>query len=521
MLTFKKATKTSARLRLALLGPAGSGKTYSALAIAAGLGQRIAVIDTEHGSASKYADRFGFDVLELTTFAPRTYVEALAAAEAEGYDVIVVDSLSHAWMGKDGALEQVDRKASGGKGNSFDAWRSVTPQHNALVEAMLRCRAHLLVTMRVKTDYIVEEDSRGKKVPRKVGLAPVQRDGLEYEFDVVLDVSPDHVATVSKTRCPDLTDQAFDRPGAEVARILKAWLSDGPAPAAPVHSLALAGPLRELDAARTVEAIVAVWRASSSARSVMPPDERRAAWGAAVRAAAALGLDEAALRERLAGGGETPPSAPAAPPPGPLEAFNARLADLQLPGEGVAVWRRFRPELAPLDAPLREAAWKALCQRVEQVGKMANAAVWLKKAIAEEDARNGSTPDDDPTPGPQGGARGPRPAQEVVGSTASLHTPAAAPQALVAVPDWAATQETIRAHVAGYTHAVAVERGARKWGRVVPGFSTVLVERLEALSQPDHDGTRPTRAYLVDQVAKWVREGQRPAQRVTRAGRGA
>jgi len=521
MLTFKKATKTSARLRLALLGPAGSGKTYSALAIAAGLGQRIAVIDTEHGSASKYADRFGFDVLELTTFAPRTYVEALAAAEAEGYDVIVVDSLSHAWMGKDGALEQVDRKASGGKGNSFDAWRSVTPQHNALVEAMLRCRAHLLVTMRVKTDYIVEEDSRGKKVPRKVGLAPVQRDGLEYEFDVVLDVSPDHVATVSKTRCPDLTDQAFDRPGAEVARILKAWLSDGPAPAAPVHSLALAGLLRELDAARTVEAIVAVWRGSLSTRSVMPRDEQRLAWNAAVKAAAALGVDEAALRERLAGGGETPPSAPAAPPPGPLEAFNAALADLQLPGEGVAVWRRYRADLAPLDASLREGAWKALCQRVEQVGKMANAAVWLKKAIAEVDARNGSTPDDDPTPGPQGGARGPRPTQEVVGSTAPLHTPAAAPQALVAVPEWAATQETVLAHVAGYTHTVAVERGARKWGRVVPGMVPVLVERLEALSQPDHDGTRPTRAYLVDQVARWVREGQRPAQRVTRAGRGA
>lgn len=518
MLTFKKATKTSARLRLALLGPAGSGKTYSALAIAAGLGQRIAVIDTEHGSASKYADRFGFDVLELTAFAPRTYVEALAAAEAEGYDVIVVDSLSHAWMGKDGALEQVDRKASGGKGNSFDAWRSVTPQHNALVEAMLRCRAHLLVTMRVKTDYIVEEDSRGKKVPRKVGLAPVQRDGLEYEFDVVLDVSPDHVATVSKTRCPDLTDQAFDRPGADLARILKAWLSDGPAPS-PRPSPALARLLGELAAAQTVDAIVTAWRGSSAARSAMARDEQRSAWNAAVQAAAALGVDEATLRERLAGGGETPPSTPAAPPPGPLDAFNAALGEMQLPGEGVAVWRRFRGKLAPLDPALREEAWGALCARVEQVGKMANAKVWLKKAIAEEDARSGTSPDDDPSPGPQGGARGHRAAHEVVGSTAPLHAPAAAPQALVAVPDWAATQETLRAHVAGYTHRVAVERGARKWGRVVPGIAPVLVERLEALSEPDHDGTRPTRAYLSDLVASWTREGQRPAQRVVRGGR--
>lgn len=241
--TFKKATKERARLRLALIGPAGSGKTYSALAVASELvpGGRVAVIDTEHGSASKYADRFSFDTLEPDTFEPATYVEAIHAAEAAGFDVLIIDSLSHAWMGKGGALEMVDRAAKRQQGgNSFTAWRDVTPQHNALVEALLACRCHLVVTMRSKTEYVLEEDARGKKVPRKVGLAPVQRDGLEYEFDVVAELNADHEAVVTKTRCPALTDQSYPRPGADLAGVLRAWLTDGaepvPAPVAPQPS---------------------------------------------------------------------------------------------------------------------------------------------------------------------------------------------------------------------------------------------------------------------------------------------
>lgn len=229
---FRKATRTSARLRLALIGPAGTGKTYSALAIAGGLGKRVAVIDSEHGSASKYAGDFAFDVLELDSFAPKTYVEAMEAAVAAGYDVIVVDSLSHAWMGKDGALEMVDRaaKRSGGS-NTFGAWRDVTPHHNALVEAMIACRAHLIVTMRAKTEYVQEKDERGRTQVRKVGLAPVQRDGLEYEFDVVGDMTAEHDFVVSKTRCSALADQVIHKPGAKLAATLRAWLTDVPAPA--------------------------------------------------------------------------------------------------------------------------------------------------------------------------------------------------------------------------------------------------------------------------------------------------
>lgn len=225
---FQKATKKQSRLRLALIGPSGSGKTYSALSIAQGLGEKIAVIDTERGSASKYSDTFQFDVLEPETFAPDVYVSAIQAADAEGYDVLIIDSLSHAWCGKGGALEMVDDAARRSKsGNTFAAWRDVTPQHNRLVDAILQSSCHIIVTMRSKTEYIMEDNGKGKMTPKKVGLQPIQRDGLEYEFDVVCDVDLDHYLTVSKTRCAHLDRAVIDRPGAALGQTLKAWLTDG------------------------------------------------------------------------------------------------------------------------------------------------------------------------------------------------------------------------------------------------------------------------------------------------------
>ena len=227
MSTFQKATKKQARARVALIGPSGSGKTYSALAVATALGGKVAVIDTEHGSASKYAgDPFDFDVLELASYSPEVYVEALAAAEAEGYDVVVIDSLSHAWMGKDGSLEQKDRASARHGENNWTAWREVTPEHQALVEAILQCRCHVIATLRAKTEYVVERID-GRNVPRKVGLAPIQRDGIEYEFDLTGDLNYNHDLTISKTRCAALDGQVIRNPGAQLAAELKAWLTDG------------------------------------------------------------------------------------------------------------------------------------------------------------------------------------------------------------------------------------------------------------------------------------------------------
>lgn len=261
-LTFQKATRQKSKLRLALVGPSGSGKTYSALAIATelvGPSGRVAVIDTEHGSASKYAGRFSFDVLELDSCAPSTYVEALQAAAEAGYDAVVVDSLSHAWMGRDGALEQVDKAAKRSQsGNTFTAWRDVTPQHNALVEALITAPLHVVATMRAKTEYVMEKDRNGKTSPRKVGLAPVQRDGLEYEFDVLGDIDLEHNLIISKTRCESLSGAVIQKPGANVAKVLLAWLSDGAdAPkVAPRFSAPAAAPTQQHGSDELDEALV-------------------------------------------------------------------------------------------------------------------------------------------------------------------------------------------------------------------------------------------------------------------------
>ncbi len=234
---FKKATRRKAKARVALVGPSGSGKTFTALRLARGIvgaEGRIAVIDTERGSASKYADDVEtFDALDLDQHSPAEYVKAIRDAAAERYDVLVIDSLSHAWNGRGGALEQVDNAAKRSGGNSFAAWRDVTPQHNQLVDAILAYPGHVIVTMRSKTEYVVEQGKNGKTAPRKVGLAPIQRDGMEYEFDVFAELDLDHNLIVSKSRCRALDGAVVANPGYDVAEVLRAWLDggeDAPAP---------------------------------------------------------------------------------------------------------------------------------------------------------------------------------------------------------------------------------------------------------------------------------------------------
>jgi hypothetical protein len=238
---FKKATKQQAKARVAIAGPSGAGKTYTALALATAIGNRVAVVDTEHGSASKYAgEPFEFDVLELSDFHPRSYIEAIHAAEGAGYDCLVVDSGSHEWSGTGGCLELVDAAAKRMKGNSYVAWGEVTPLHNQFIEAMHQSKLHLIVTYRSKMDYI-QTESNGRKEVKKVGMAPITRDGAEYEFDIVLDMDLNHDAVISKTRCSSLTDKVFHRPGRELADAIKAWLGDG-APAAPAPTAAEPSP---------------------------------------------------------------------------------------------------------------------------------------------------------------------------------------------------------------------------------------------------------------------------------------
>src|SRR5688572_3618252 len=197
----RKAERKKAKLRLGIAAPSGAGKTYSALLLAFGLGGKVGLIDTEHGSGDLYADLGEYDIIGIE--APYTvdkYLKAIKAFEAAGYSTIIIDSLSHAWAGDGGLLDKQGKIADSGKANGFAAWRTITPEHNSLVEAMLSSPCHIIATMRSKTEYILETNERGKQVPKKVGLAPVQRDGLEYEFGVMFDIDINHIASASKDR---------------------------------------------------------------------------------------------------------------------------------------------------------------------------------------------------------------------------------------------------------------------------------------------------------------------------------
>lgn len=223
---FRKAVKTDSKLRMAITGPSGSGKTMTSLLLATGLDAgNVALIDTERGSASKYADQFDFDVMELESFHPERYIEAIQAAEAAGYGMLVIDSLSHAWAGKDGALELVDTAAAAQKiTNTFAAWKDITPLQTRMLDAILGANMHIIATMRTKTAYVLEENDRGKQVPRKVGMAPVQRDGVEYEFDIVGEMDQENRMIIHKSRCSMLSGEVIEKPDGNMSAVLASWL---------------------------------------------------------------------------------------------------------------------------------------------------------------------------------------------------------------------------------------------------------------------------------------------------------
>jgi hypothetical protein len=254
-LSFSPASKEQAKARIALTGPTGSGKTYTALIVAGGLGKRVAVIDTERGSASKYADEFTFDTLQLTRFEPSALIDALAVAAHAGYDTLIVDSFSHFWSGTGGMLEQVDHaaKRAGAGGNSFAGWKEARPMERAMIDAVLAYPGHIIVTMRAKTEYVVDSDERGRKVPRKVGLKPDQRDGIEYEFDIVGELDQENTLVVSKSRAKSLSGMVIHEPDARFAELVLEWLNAGrPAPTVTDYVAAASAPEATYDQLRSL-----------------------------------------------------------------------------------------------------------------------------------------------------------------------------------------------------------------------------------------------------------------------------
>lgn len=195
----QKAQRKQAVIKMGLQGPSGSGKTYSALLLAYGLvgdWSKLVVIDSENHSADLYSHLGEYSVLTISApFSPEKYIEAITLCEAAGMQAIIIDSISHEWEGQGGVL---DIHSDMG-GNSFTNWSRVTPRHNAFVNKILQSPAHIISTIRSKQDYILSEKN-GKFVPEKVGLKGVTRDGMDYEFTIVLDLDLKHNANSSKDR---------------------------------------------------------------------------------------------------------------------------------------------------------------------------------------------------------------------------------------------------------------------------------------------------------------------------------
>ena len=192
----RKSERSKAKIKMALQGSSGSGKTMSALLIAKGLANgnlsKVAVIDSENGSADLYAHVGDYNIIKLKSFSPNDYVEAITMCENAGMEVIIIDSTSHCWN------YLLDYHASL-PGNSFTNWQKINPLEKKFIDKILQCNAHVIATMRVKQDYVLS-DKNGKMVPEKVGLKAIQRDGIDFEFTIVLDIDIKHNAVASKDR---------------------------------------------------------------------------------------------------------------------------------------------------------------------------------------------------------------------------------------------------------------------------------------------------------------------------------
>jgi nucleoside-triphosphatase THEP1 len=232
----RKAQRRKAKLRLGISGPAGSGKTFSSLLLAYGITgdwEKICLIDTENFSGDLYANyqqngiEIGeYNIINLTApYTPEKYTAAIKECEEAGIECIIIDSLTHAWAGDGGLLDkkgQIEKKT----GNGWTAWRDITPMHNRLVETLLQSPCHIISTLRAKMDYVQEKNEQGKTVIRKIGMNPIQREGMEYEFTVFIDVDQDHNATTTKDRT-SLLDGTVFRPGIDTGKTLLKWLENG------------------------------------------------------------------------------------------------------------------------------------------------------------------------------------------------------------------------------------------------------------------------------------------------------
>jgi hypothetical protein len=222
----RRATRKKAKIRLGLSAVSGGGKTYSAILIAKGLCgdlSKVAIIDTENGSADLYAHLGEYNVLRLAPpFSPERYMEAIKTCEKAGVEVIIIDSISHEWNGKGGCLEIVE--SLGGK---YQDWAKVTPRHQGFIDAILHSSCHVITTVRRKQEYEMTKDSFGKIKVEKGGLGEVTREGFEYELTANLEIDSRHNATASKDRTNLFMGKPAFVPSEETGKIIAQWCDSG------------------------------------------------------------------------------------------------------------------------------------------------------------------------------------------------------------------------------------------------------------------------------------------------------
>lgn len=239
MMQFTKsvARREQVKLMIGLTGPSGAGKTFSALQMAYGITgdwKKIAVADTENKSSLYYAgeqtgdwQHIPFPPTMPQGYHPHNWCQLIRFAERDpSIEVLILDSISHEWEGAGGCLDLVDRIAKG-----FAGWKAVTPLHNDFIDTMRHSRLHIIATMRSKTDYVVEQNDRGKQAPRKVGLKSSQREGTDYEFGIIFDIEISHLATASKDRTGLYAARGPFMITPETGRELLRWANSGEAPA--------------------------------------------------------------------------------------------------------------------------------------------------------------------------------------------------------------------------------------------------------------------------------------------------
>lgn len=227
-MAYTKAVRHKVKLKIALIGSSGSGKTYSALRVARGIAGetgRIALLDTENDRGLYYADEFEYDHDTLTApYTPERYIQKIDEAVRADYDVLIIDSISHEWSGVGGCLEMVDKLQ--GK-NNYTKWGQITPRHNAFIEKVIQSPIHIIVTIRGKDQYVLEQDDRGKQVPKKVGLGGIQRDGIEYEYTLTFLIDRDtHIATAQKDNT-HIFDSRFEMLTEDHGVLFREWADGG------------------------------------------------------------------------------------------------------------------------------------------------------------------------------------------------------------------------------------------------------------------------------------------------------